>query len=364
VSGPPAPQRDIAAMTGIRGIAALAVVLYHLRLSMVAILPAPGIAVLAKGYLAVDLFFVLSGFVIWLNYADRVGSGGWAETGRFLWRRLARVWPLHVFILGAFAALALVLAVTGRDISEYPLAQLPLHLLLVQNWGFTSQLTWNDPAWSISTEFAAYLLFPLLAAGAARLPNQPSAVLLVGAGAVGAGVWALFAWHGHTSLGADITRLGLWRCLAGFSLGCLACVLWRRGAGNAAGWTGCALGWTGGALVLGWPETAIFPLLTFAMLLALAFDRGPIARGLGRGAVLWLGEISYSLYLSHVLLFKLFKLAFVGDDLQLGWFGLAGYLALLLAASAALYRWVERPAQHTLNRLQSRWAGPLAATAG
>ena len=66
-------------------------------------------------------------------------------------------------------------------------------------------------------------------------------------------------------------------------------------------------------------------------------------------ALRWLGDISYSTYLGHFFLFVLFKLAFVGADLQLGWAGLAGYLALVLAASAALYRGLEKPAQRWLN---------------
>ncbi|MCA1660714.1 MAG: acyltransferase [Novosphingobium sp.] len=339
------------ALSGLRGIAAWLVVLYHVRLSLTEIVPAEILAVLGKGYLAVDVFFVLSGFVIWLNYADSVATGGWSAIGRYLWRRLARVWPLHAIVLAAFVALALLLHATGRDASAYPFSELPLHLLMVQNWGFTSALTWNDPAWSISTEFAAYLAFPLLALTAARLPRVSPTAMLAIAGLLGALIWALFAANGHATLGADIPRLGLGRCLAEFALGCTACALWRRGAGTAAGWFGCAFGWIAGGGVLGWPETAIAPLAIFASILALSFGHGALARRLGSGVVRWLGEVSYSTYLSHVLLFTLFKLAFVGADLQLGWGGLAGYLALVLAASAALYRWVERPAQRALNRL-------------
>jgi len=339
------------ALTGLRGIAAWLVVLYHVRPSLTGIVPGAVVEGLGKGYLAVDVFFVLSGFVIWLNYADSVASGGWAATGRYLWRRFARVWPLHAVILAAFVALAVGLWATGRDTSAYPFAELPLHLLMIQNWGFTEALTWNDPAWSISTEFAAYLLFPLLALTAARLPRVSPLTLLGIAGLLCIAVWALFAANGHALLGADIPRLGLWRCLAEFALGCTACALWRRSAGTAAGWLGCALGWIAGGLALGWPETAIVPLVVISAILALALADGPVSRRLGSGFVLWLGEISYSTYLSHVLLFTLFKLAFVGPDLQLGWLGLVAYLALVLAVSAALYRWVERPAQRALNRL-------------
>src|SRR3569623_689059 len=103
---------------------------------------------------------MLSGVVRWLNYGARIAQGGLSEAPRFWWKRFARVWPLHAAVLAGLALFALVLLVTGRDASHYPFAQLPLHLLLVQNWGFTHALTWNDPAWSVSTALGAYIVFP------------------------------------------------------------------------------------------------------------------------------------------------------------------------------------------------------------
>lgn len=91
-------RHELRALTGMRGIAAWLVVLYHIRLS-VAGLPHSVVAVLAKGYLAVDFFFLLSGFVIWLSWGERLRRGGIGAVPGFLWRRLARIWPLHLFML-------------------------------------------------------------------------------------------------------------------------------------------------------------------------------------------------------------------------------------------------------------------------
>jgi peptidoglycan/LPS O-acetylase OafA/YrhL len=361
-SGP----RHLDALTGIRGIAAWGVVLYHIRLSLTGLLPPEVIAVFAKGYLAVDLFFILSGFVIWYNYAARIGAGGWGEARLFLWRRFSRVWPLHGAILAVFAGLAALLLATGRDASGYPLAELPLHLLLAQNWGLTSELSWNHPAWSISTEFAAYLLFPLLVV-AARWDRVPSWLLAALALALAACLHGLFALNGHSGLGDDIPGMGLGRCLIGFAMGCLMCQLWQRWREEPAAGFLAALAL--GAIVvaarsLALPETAWVPLAFFAGLLALAFGRGGLARVLGGKVLVWLGEVSYSTYLAHFLLFILYKLAFVDASLQLGWGGLAGFLALVLAASAGLYYGLEKPAQRWLNARPPRWASrpaPLAA---
>ncbi|MFM5950311.1 MAG: acyltransferase family protein [Novosphingobium sp.] len=353
-----AGPRHLDALTGIRGIAAWGVVLYHIRLSLTAILPEPVIAVFAKGYLAVDLFFILSGFVIWYNYAARITQGGWAETRQFLWRRFARVWPLHAAILAAFVGFAALLIATGRNASGYPLAELPLHLLLIQNWGLTPDLSWNHPAWSISTEFAAYLLFPALAL-AARWDRLPSWVLVLTAAALAGAIHILFALHGYTGLGNDIPGMGLWRCLAGFAMGCMLCQLWQRWQGVPRGgaYAGLAfVSFAAASLVLGLPETAFVPATFFAGLLALALGRGPLVQLLGAKALTYLGEISYSTYLAHFLLFIMFKLAFVDTSLQLGWGGLAGFLALVLAASVGLYHGLEKPAQRWLNAHPPRWA--------
>ena len=354
----PAAPRHLDALTGIRGIAAWGVVLYHIRLSLTAILPPQAIALFAKGYLAVDLFFILSGFVIWYNYAARIERGGWSEARLFLWRRFARVWPLHGAILLGFVGLAAMLLATGRDASGYPLRELPLHLALVQNWGFTSQLTWNHPAWSISTEFAAYLLFPLFVV-AAPWRRFPSWTLLMLAAMLALTLHALFALRGYSGLGEDIPGMGLWRCLAGFAMGCLMCQLWQRWKDHAHGGGLAALGCAAiitGAWLARLPETAWVPAAFFAGLMALALGRGPVVRLLGGKALTYLGEISYSTYLAHFGLFILFKLAFVDASLQLGWGGLAGFLALVMVASVGLYHGLEKPAQRWLNARPPRWA--------
>jgi len=343
------PQLD--ALTGLRGIVAWFVVLYHIRLSLTGLLPAGAIDMMGKGYLAVDIFFILSGFVMWLNYGERLRRGGWGEAPRFWWKRFARIWPLHGAILAAMAAFAALLLATGRSTEEYPFAELPLHFLLLQNWGLTEQLAWNHPAWSISTEVAAYLLFPLLALAAKweRLPT----VWLIGVTLIlAAMLHFIFAARGYTQLGDDITGLGLWRCLAEFTIGIAACNLWRRWQGKSGAAPSCAIvgvaALTAG-IASGLPETAFLPFAFASLLLALALDSGLTSRLLGSSPLRWLGDVSYATYLSHFFLFILFKIALVNDDLQLGWGGLAAYLLIVLATSGALYKWLEKPAQAALN---------------
>ena len=156
---------ELRALTSARGLAAWFVVLFHVRLSTVSLVGPEVTAFFDYGYLAVDFFFMLSGFVIWLNYADRLRARRLAEVPAFLWRRLARIYPLHLFVLMGAVAFAIAHVVIGKPLPpRYDFADLPYHLLLIQTWGIGEMtMMWNVPAWSISCEFAAYLAFPLLA---------------------------------------------------------------------------------------------------------------------------------------------------------------------------------------------------------
>jgi peptidoglycan/LPS O-acetylase OafA/YrhL len=346
-------KTELRALTSVRGIAAWLVVLFHIRES-IAGLPDAAEAVLAKGYLAVDFFFLLSGFVIWMRWSERLRSSGANGIPEFLQRRIARIWPLHLFMLAAGLCLALALRVTGRDTPQFPLAELPLHAVLLQNWGFTGALSWNDPAWSISCELGAYLLFPLLVL-AIDWRRVPTAAILAAIGALLVLLHMVFALQGATTLGEQIPRLGLIRCILEFPCGTAIGALWLR-------WRECrhlpACASAAAALLLltlyasgALPETLAVPAAFAALLLALALGAGRPGNPLETAPLHYLGEISYATYLGHFLLWFAFKLVFVGDAHAVGWPLIALYIALVLAGSVALYHGIERPAQRRLNAL-------------
>lgn len=358
------PRHELKALTGARGIAAWLVVLFHLRFMMTGIGGAKG--PMQWGYLAVDFFFVLSGFVIWMTYADRIREGGLAAIPEFLKRRIARVWPLHIFMLGFAMVFALAIAILGHpDWGQYPAAELPLHVLLLQNWGFTDKLTWNVPAWSISCELAAYLLFPFLAL-AVDWRKLPTPVLLAAALACAGFVYAVFAVAGDIVLGQSILTIGVFRCIGEFALGTIVCALWFRWRDRPAV---PAIGATslGGALLAAYlagliPQIAAMPLVFAALVLVLALTSGLRANPFELAPVHYLGEISYATYLGHWMLWMGFKLAFIhGHDMGWPLFGL--FVALTFAASVLLYHFVERPAQRWINAIPIRAGKPAQASA-
>lgn len=345
---------ELRALTSVRGLAAWLVLFYHIRMSLDWV--SPGVmAVLDRGYLAVDFFFLLSGFVIWMTWGERLRREGWRGVPPFLKKRVARVWPLHVVMLGFGVVLALALALTGRtDNGQFPADQLPLHLLLIQNWGLTPGLYWNVPAWSISAEMAAYLLFPVLTFSIdwKRVPT-PAVIAAILAFLV-----TLASFYGAIdalTLDHDITRFGTARCVCEFGAGTGVAALWQRWRDRPVA---PAIGAFGIAAVLGlttWigllPEIMGAPPAFAALLLGLALTSPMRANPLNVAPLHYLGEISYATYLNHYLLWFAFKLAFVSSATSVPPIVVGAFCAMIVAASAAQYHLIERPAQRAINAL-------------
>ena len=352
----PAPA-ELRSLTGARGIAAWLVVLFHLRMAAGSQLPDWVQAVLGKGYLAVDFFFVLSGFVLWLNYQQTFREYGFKAAPRFIARRIARIWPLHAVILAAAALFALALTLRGTpDSAQFPWAELPLHLLLVQNWGFTSSLTWNDPAWSISCELAAYLLFPLLVVTVDwRRFSKPALLILIIA--TGAALALALQALGGLTMNTDIPRLGLIRAVGEFAMGTMVAAVWldwrTRSRTSLAPWLASLFAVVFLAATL-LSEIAAAAIAWPLILLGLALADGTRLNFLRSAPVHYLGRVSYSTYLVHYLLFIAFKLLLDrAVDVPLLMLGL--YMLLTFGASVLLHHLIELPGQRLLNHGYDLW---------
>ncbi|MHA7134527.1 acyltransferase family protein [Oerskovia turbata] len=161
----------IRALTGVRIVAALLVVFFHIRGNIASEFPAVYSVIgpiIDHGELGVDLFFVLSGFVLALNYTSRMGQRfERGAAGRFLWARIARIWPVF-FVTLAIAGVwhGLFVAAGGGDPvapREFSVPSFLQQTFLVALWDQPDfdRLMWNGPAWSVSAEALAYLIFPI-----------------------------------------------------------------------------------------------------------------------------------------------------------------------------------------------------------
>ena len=168
---------EIPALTGVRALASWWVVFYHLQPALLTLTPslAPWLGGLARGGdKGVDLFFILSGFVLSLNYNDRFRRPELKSYGRFLWLRLARIYPVHLAglaVWGAFLVINVLVRHADTRGEYFGVCSLIANLFLVQAWWIPMKMSWNYPAWSISLEWLAYLCFPLFIRKVAGLRN-------------------------------------------------------------------------------------------------------------------------------------------------------------------------------------------------
>ncbi len=355
------------------------------------------------GYLFVDFFLVLSGFVIAHAYGDKLSDPS-AALG-FVIRRFGRLWPLHVVMLCAFAAaegLNAALHAHGGDaeafrlsINDNSLYSFATNLAMLNAVGLHRSITWNGASWSIGAEFCAYLVFTaamLFARGAAL---RVAAILAL------AGALAVLAFSTHQPPMDATYDLGAARCLYGFFIGVLLEGAFLR---ERAGRLPYATALETAALALAVVFIALAgqgrlgvaaPLVFAPLVFVFAHESGAISRLMRARPFAALGAWSYSIYMTQGLIGAAYDRAILVLDHRAGLWGLAKLsiggrdywsahanlwtmdalnLALVGAvvfASAFSFHWIEEPARKAFNRLaataQARLAGfmrsPLVAAA-
>ncbi len=303
-------RQHYVALDSLRGICALAVVLFHFRTEGML----SNLSFIRNGWMFVDFFFVLSGFVISAAYAGRFVGGG-VTIGRFMGLRLGRIYPLHLAVLLAMVAIELLLVifdfsgVTSRAPFEggRSIGALGSNLALLHSFGLHDVLTWNGPSWSIAAEMWMYLLFAILFDRCGT-----KAWWMLGAIGLTAVLWLAFYsanWLNTTN------TLGFVRCAYGFAVGCG--VFWLVSQGRA--WRGSLAEFiTVGiailfvVLVSTGPLTLLAPLIFALPVMVFAGEAGALSRCLAAKPLLWLGTISYSTYMVHAMV-----QARIGDAIKL-----------------------------------------------
>lgn len=359
-------NRVLPSLTPLRGLAAVLVVLYHYNLWASNLALDDTVGSIGNGYLAVDLFFMISGFVMAHVYQRAFASNFRGNYLNFLGARVARLYPLHILILLLFLATALsartAAYLAGGGFAPIPLqgprsiAALVANLFMLQGLN-ASALSWNYPEWSISVEFVAYLLFPLALPSIRQAPVAAKIALAAG----------LFAALGYLaqSTGDDFNQWDglttLIRCLPEFFLGTLLYMasetplFGRLLRGDAVALL--LLAAVGVLLETGISDYAT--VVAFAALLPTAvLNQGFVTRALNAKPLVWLGEISYSLYLMHgfvqFVTARLLDAAGVSDldDVSRGAsFALvAAMLAAAFVLAAISYATVERVGRLRLQR--------------
>lgn len=347
--------KDIPTLTSLRFFAAMLVVFHHFGYYL-PFDPTAYTWFLKRGALAVDFFFILSGFILTHAYGDALLNQK-TSFRHFITRRFARIYPLHgltLLISGILALAGLGFGQIGRWDGHFPLWSFFANIMLVHAWGLDNGLTFNVPSWSISAEWFAYLVFPLLLVYLARI--SPEKTLLL-AFVFMIGIWLLF----DALMPRVTTRLtfdcSIFRIMPEFILGsALYLFSCRRTPEKHAGfWLFAGAVLTVPILHFGVPDLLILPV--FAVIIVSAADltrlgyKGWLAH---KGWVFW-GEASYAIYMTHyVFMTAILTGAYV-------WLGNAFYVRvypalfiavviLTLAASAFLFHQFETPTRRWLTR--------------
>jgi peptidoglycan/LPS O-acetylase OafA/YrhL len=370
LSDRPVPHR-FRALDAWRGICALLIAAYHTQV--------PGHIywqpLIRHAWPFVDFFFVLSGFVIAFAYDERLN-----DTVRildFIVRRFARLWPLHVAILALMIGLEFV-RLYGVHIVPAAHGETPFtgehapwailtNILLIQALGFHGSETWNGPAWSISVEFATYIVFALTCLTIRRAnARRGVAIALCVGGAIGLAVLSPLGMR-------DTVHWPVLRCFYGFFLGVMTFDAWRMGPRIGTTLTETLalvavclfVSYCPGDPVLSYLATPLFAVAVYVF----AQEGGAISRLLCGRIPQALGRWSYSIYMVHMFVLAVLFAGVHALDTLLGktWLshdrGTAvdlgntlandaltlALLAAIIGVAAATYRLIERPGQRYLT---------------
>jgi len=378
----------IKALAGARALPPLVIVLYHFSEGHHYTGQLWLDRFLTRGYLWVEFFFVLSGFILTYAYAPRVREVlSWRGYGAFLRARLIRLYPLHLFMLLLILAMVVILRWLAAAGGYHSIFDLPYHqdvsakgfalsLLLMQGWHTMDRLTWNGLSWFVSAEFALCLMFPAILWFAAR-GGAWRALVLIAAGL--AGILVLLLTLGH---GLDMTYdWGVLRGLSEFLVGAGLAVLFAAVAHQRIPvWVHSAAQALLLALLVysfaftGWSHSfndiyTVLPIM--ALVFALAFDKGIVAEALKWGPLQKVGDWSYAIYLGQTAWLLLVRFGdqriFPPDStpvLGTTWgnlmWGLEPVLlmAICLLWGGVLAEWVEKPAAHVLRHRLGRRLDP------
>lgn len=346
-----------------RGIAAWLVVLLHSMAMMPASTPEAAIKVIMHGYLAVDFFFVLSGFIIFINYYTKFDENFREKVFTFYWNRFSRIYPLHLLMLLAYLMLALAFthfSTSGKPPASYTSQAFLESVFLVQGWS-GNPTAWNVPSWSISAEWFVYLLFPFMTIAMRKWVGKLGTHLFLCASLLLA-IYLIYAALGIDSLGKSVASMALVRAFVEFSLGTLIGSLFIHHrpllmqskillAGSIASIAAAYI-------FLNAHDYVIAPLSFFLLVAYLSVDDSFVSKLLSNKALVYLGEISYSTYMVHYFVYDLFKAGWVKDAHIPNPVHLYASFIVVLLLSMLTHKFVEVPTQRYLRdnffRLPSR----------
>lgn len=356
-----APATDeVIVHTALRGFAALFVVLYRCALAHRDTDLGLAAGLIRNGYVFVDVFFVLSGFILMRQYRDAFAKDPGRSTANFMLRRFIRIYPAYLLWL-IVSILVWFLAQSRAPYiepgSSSTLTAVVAHVLMVQSI-LDITPNFNIPLWSIAVEFIAYLYLPLLVLAARE---RGTFALGLAIGAVFAGVWLFISVNGTIDV---ITGLGsVLRALLGFTLGGLACLLTQRHTETTRR-LGRRIDLAAFVVMLvafGTGMTLAGYIAAVVLVAATSLNSGLMTPLAALAVPRWIGLTSFSIYLCHVPILSVTLLVTAKLEAESGWPLFSNYwifsalvVACCIAVASVSYRLVEVRLRAAISRRLAR----------
>jgi hypothetical protein len=358
-------KHRFAALDAWRGICALCVAVYH----FCAWWPLKAPDFIQGSWVLVDFFFVLSGFVIMHSYGNRVSDG--ASATIFMIRRIGRLWPLNtamLLVLLMFELTRVFAAHHGVQLTTPPFhgatdpAYLLPRLFLLQAF---IPISWDEPSWSIGTEFIAYIVFCLVIVqyGVSKKRGALMAAVVVIASI------SVLTFRQMSFDGGGTTSVA--RCLLGFAFGCFSYIFYRSGRHPGGRTISEIITLTAAVALVSYNIAARIPVLApiiFALVVvAFAREQGIMSVLMKTSPMQAIGKWSYSIYLVHMPLFRVgfSVLKQLGVEpgrgsILRGSFVCVLLISALIFASFPTYRFIEEPGREYFEGLARRVANKPA----
>ena len=325
-----ARREHILPLTSLRGLAAVMIMLFHVRYAFREIQPFNywifEFKIFNKGYLWVDFFFLLSGYLLSMRYFTGDGISN-KEYGRFITQRFRRIFPVSIMMTMVFV-LATGFIKNWSFVTDN-FTSIVANLTLTHAWGFYFAKDWNSPSWSLSAEWGAYVLFPILVYFE-RITGDFVQKIFLSFGLWGFLFWISATYHNYS---LDLTtHHGLWKCLIEVTLGILASKIGdgfeeffaQESISMEKSWDFLAAFTFLGILVhlyVGAPDILMVPLagglITFS-----AKARGTWKMVMSHYVPVFLGKISFSIFMVHAFVCFLFENSYkywVAEPLSIGY---------------------------------------------
>ncbi|MBD2704538.1 acyltransferase [Spirosoma sp. BT702] len=357
---------QIPQLTFTRFLAAAVVLVFHGARGTYPFTVYPGRYLIEYGSVAVVYFFVLSGFILTITYQSKRERSGTINRRQFWMARFARIFPLYFFAL--LVTLFVLTVLYAQTVTP---ASILASLTLMQAWIPSLADTLNGPGWSLSVEMFFYVIFPWLLPWLDQFSNRVLLALTVGGWLFGVGLFYVVANHLiPINLSAEaynnLLNYSPWIHVASFINGCISGLLfWRYVRQHPASANRNRLSW--GMLILGavgligigsdifimqYAQGGVLTPVFILFITGLSLQTNtPITKLFSWRPLVYLGEISYGIYILQLPVIKLFKKI---DPLGLGDTFLRDIFTFvaLFVVTMVCYHLIEKPAQAFI---QTRW---------